>query len=77
MKKRMIILRIDDLTRIIRDYMLAEDAPQDMAGVKIMVNPAERNAIGLMVESDEWDGYLGEQRVVFDLKRYFGVKGVS
>lgn len=73
MKKRMIILRIDDLSKIIRDYMLEEDAPRDMTISKLMVNPQEKNAIGVLVESDEWDGYQGEQRVVFDLKRYYGV----
>ena len=72
-KPRLIILKIDDLVRIVGDYMLREDAPEDMRPTKIMVSPSRNNAIGIQVISDEWEGDLGEQIVDFQIKRIYGV----
>lgn len=71
--QRTVIITIRDLTRMISDYMFKEDAPVDMKPVTIMVNPKNQGKIGLLVESSEWDGYLGEQIVDYQIKRVYGV----
>lgn len=71
--KRTVILTIRDLTRMIRDYMFKEDAPADMRPLKIMVHPQHQGKIGVLVESSEWVGYMGEQIVDYQLKRIYNV----
>ena len=71
--KRTVIITIRDLTRMISDYMFKEDAPKDMKPVKIMINPQHKGKIGILVESSEWDGYVGTQLVDYQLKRNYTV----
>jgi hypothetical protein len=72
--KRTVIITIRDLTRMISDYMFKEDAPGDMRPVKLMVNPQHQGRIGILVESNDWQGYTGEQIVDYQLRRVHSVK---
>jgi hypothetical protein len=70
----MVIIPIDDLMRIVKDYLPAEDCESDMQVVSLMRHSSTQN-IGIKVESAKWDSDLGEQRVEFELKRIYGVAG--
>lgn len=71
--KRTVILTVRDLTRMISDYMLKEDAPKDIRPVKLMINSQHQGKIGLLVESNEWVGYQGTQVVDYQLKRIYNL----
>ncbi len=71
--QRNVYIRIDDLTRMLADYMFQEDAPRDMKPVTIMINPKHQGKIGLLVSSNEWQGYVGEQLVDLEIKRFYSV----
>jgi hypothetical protein len=73
-KRRRIIIRLEDLSNIMKDYLSPEDLPPTATPVEFMLNPQEHNKLGLRFESDEWQGNLGFQLVDAQLKRYFGVR---
>lgn len=73
----MVIVKLDDLARMVQDYVSVEDAPADMRPVRVMVNPAERGRIGLVVSSGEWVGDRGTQLVDFQNRRFHGVGGIG
>lgn len=52
-KRRQIILRIDDVVALFRDYLSAEDIPGDIQALKLMVNPATRE-VAILAQSEAW-----------------------
>ncbi len=72
-KKRLIILRIEDLSNILKDYLSAEDLPRDAQPIQFMINPKEQNKLGVQFGSEVWDGPQGVQLVDAEIKRFYGV----
>lgn len=70
MTRRMVILRIDDLVALLRDFT---HLPSDVRAVKLMVNPQEQGKIGVVVESDEIKHGAAPLHIHFDLKRVYSV----
>jgi hypothetical protein len=78
MKLRRVVLPIDDITNILRDYAGLVGFPQDAKPVKWMLNPQEGRKVMLVVESNELtpeDRPMEEIR--FEVKRTFAVPGVT
>lgn len=73
--KRMVIVRLDDLVEMIKDYVGEEHAPVSARYAGIMRNPKYLNKIGIMVVSDDWNGWQGVQELHFDLRRVYGLAG--
>jgi hypothetical protein len=76
MKRRMVILSIDTICNLFKDYVGLVGFPQDGKPVKFMLNPQERK-LGLVVESEEWTGPQKPEEIKFDLRRVFSIGGVS
>jgi len=72
--RRMVIISIDDLARMFRDYVGLVGFPVDAKPVKLMMNSKERK-LGLVVESDEFTGPQAPEEVKFDLRRFYSVGG--
>ena len=70
---RWVVIKIDDLVRMLEDYLPEEDVQGGLRPVKIQVHPQDKNKIGIVVENDKWNGFMGEQLVDIDIKRFYGV----
>lgn len=71
--KRTIVLPVDALLAIVKDYTKeSHDIPADAKPVSLQIKPTEQGMFGLMVESP---GFKDDSpiRVAFDIKRVFSV----
>lgn len=73
MKSKLIIIGIDDILRIFRDYLGPEAVPADASAVRLLVNPAEKGAFAIDVASASFGTDEPPVSIHFDLKRYYGV----
>lgn len=74
MKQRMVILRIDDVMALVKDYAKGE-IPQDAMPVQFRLNKAEGGKLALEIESGEIPQGAKPLEVRFNLKRIFGLGG--
>ena len=72
MKPRMVIIGIDDVCRLFKDYVGQVGFPQDAMPVTFMYNPTNRK-VGIRVESESLNGDEGMEEIKFDLRRVYGV----
>lgn len=73
MRERYIIVRIDDIAEILKDYAGPEDLPANAKPVKLMLKPTERGKLALLMDSDDWQGDLPPLAISFKIKRVFSV----
>ncbi len=69
--KRYVILRIDDIYRLLADY--AGEPLGLLSDCKPVKFRTVRGKIELMVESESWDHDQPAEEVKFDLRRVYGV----
>lgn len=69
--KRFVILRIDDLYRMLADY--AGEPLGLTAGTKVVKFRHVQGKLDLMVEDETWQGDQGAEEVKFDLRRVYSV----
>jgi hypothetical protein len=68
---RMVILTIETICDLFRDYCGMVGFPEDAKPIKLMFNPQERK-LGIVVESEtKMDKPMEE--IKFDIRRVFGV----
>lgn len=71
--KRYVILRIDDIYRLLADYA------GEPLGLMADCKPTKFRTVGgkiqLYVESDSWEHEQPAEEVKFDLKRVYGIGG--
>ena len=67
--RRMVIVTIDSLLNMLKDYMATEDLPATAKAVKMMYRPTDKGRIGIMVEDDGWVGMQRPLEAKFDLRR--------
>lgn len=72
MESRKIIITIDDVMALFKDYCTEEDIPSDAMPLKLMIKPAER-LFAIVADSEGWKHGLPPLQVKFDIKRIFGV----
>lgn len=73
-KSRLVVISIDSICGLFRDYVGLVGFPQDGKPVKLMLNPQERK-LAVVVESDEWTGPQAPEQVKFEIRRVFSVGG--
>lgn len=72
--KRYVILRIDDIYRMVYDYAgEALGLPADGQVVKFRVNPLAKGRLELMIDAESWNGMQPAEEIKFDLRRVYGV----
>jgi hypothetical protein len=72
MKERLIILPIDSILALFKDYAGLIAIPQDAKVTKLLLNPQERK-MAIEVESDSWTGPQPCEEIRFDLQRTYVV----
>jgi hypothetical protein len=69
----MVILPIDTINSLFKDYCGQIGYPKDALPVKLMYKPTELGKLAIVVESDEFTGPQGSEQIKFDIRRYYGV----
>ena len=69
---RDLIIDINTIVALFKDYCSEEDVPADAKPLKIRFNHAERK-VEVLVESEAWEKDQPPIEVVFDIRRVFGV----
>lgn len=71
MKPRYIMLTIDTIAELIKDYVGADEIPDDAMPTMLMVKPTENGKLALELVSDHWDpAKLDPLSVNFRIKRF-------
>lgn len=73
MIERDVVVTIESVVALFRDYLGDEQIPADARPTRLMYNKNERNKLGVMVESDEWREGMAPLTVKFDIKRVYTV----
>lgn len=68
---RDVVVDIDTLLALFRDYCAVEDVPSDARAVKLMLHPLERK-LAIVVDADSWAQDMPPLEVRFDIKRVYG-----
>jgi hypothetical protein len=69
--KRFVILRIDDLYRMLKDYAgEALGLPEDAWPTKFR---SVQGKLDLLLEAESWDGEQPAEEIKFDIRRVYGV----
>ena len=72
-KRRRIIISIDDILNIFKDYCGAEDIPTDAMPVQLLLKPNELGALAIVAESAGWAEGLPPLSINFRLKRVYAL----
>lgn len=75
--KRMVIITIDTLVELFKDYLGPEQLPTNAQPVAMLINPKEKGKIMIIVDSDDILQDVGPLRIDFHLKRFFGVTAAA
>lgn len=73
MRERYVVLTIDTISELFKDYLSPEDLPENAVPVKLLFKPTEQGAMALEMFSLDWKEGLGPLKVTFDIKRVYGV----
>lgn len=73
-RTRDVVVSIDDLLAMLKDYVGGEDVPADAQPVRLMLNPQERK-LAIVAESAAWGPGMAPLQVRFDLRRVHAVGG--
>jgi hypothetical protein len=69
----MVIVTVETLLEILKDYMTEEYIPADAKIVSLMVNPNEKGKFALVAESPQWSREGAPIEVRFDVRRVYSV----
>ena len=71
--ERDVVISIESIMEILKDYLGEEDMPRDAVARSLMVNPKLENRVAILVESAEWGEELAPIEVRFVNKRVYGL----
>lgn len=71
MKERYIVLTIDTIAELFKDYLDPEDLPDSAVPMRLLFKPTEQGRMALEMFSLDWAEGLGPLVVNFDIKRTF------
>lgn len=75
MKTRMLIITVDTLLEIIKDYLGEDNVPRDAMVSKLLVKPSEQGRFAIEVVSESMKEGLAPLNVHFDMRRIYSVGG--
>ncbi len=70
---RMVILPIDTINALFKDYCGQLGYPKDALAVRLQYKPTEMGKLALVIESDEFTGPQTPEQIKFDIRRFYGV----
>lgn len=71
--ERHIILTIDTIAELLKDYMGEEEMPTDAMPIKLLMNTGTPGKLALEFESPTWKAGLPDLNVNFNIRRVYGV----
>ena len=69
MKRRRVLISIDDCVRLLSDYC-GDDIPADAQALRLMLRPTEQGRLGIEIASDSIPAGLPPLDVKFELRRF-------
>lgn len=69
MKRRRILVSIDDLVRLLHDYC-PDDIPADAQANRLMLRPTEQGRLGIEIVAESLPASLPPLAVKFELRRF-------
>lgn len=72
MKQRLVILPIDSILALFKDYAGLIAVPDDAQATKLLLNPTERK-LAIDVDAESYPGLQPTEEIRFDLQRTFVV----
>ena len=72
LRRRQVILTIDDVVRLLRDYAGEGEIPEDAAAERLMINPSTRE-IAVQAGSEGWTSGQPPLRLSFKNRKIYGV----
>ena len=73
MKDRRILITIDTLAELFKDYLTPEDLPADAMPVKLMLKPSEAGKLGVLMVSDSFPENAAPYYLNFNIKKVYSV----
>jgi hypothetical protein len=70
MKERLVVIPIDSILELFKDYAGLIAVPDDAKAVKLMINPEERK-LAILVEAESYPGPQPMEEIRFDLQRTY------
>ncbi len=75
MKQRYVVLTIDTIAEILKDYVADEaDIPVDALPVRLLLKPTEQGKLAIEMFSDSYKGTEAPLNIKFDIRRVFAVQ---
>lgn len=71
--KRMVIVTVDTLVEILKDYLGEEEMPGDARVETLLVKPNEKGKFAIRVASERFEQDQAAMVVDFDIKRVYSV----
>ena len=72
MKQRLVIIPIDNVLALLKDYAGLIAVPKDAQVERLLINPQERKK-ALEISTEDWTGLQVPEEIRFDLQRTFMV----
>lgn len=69
MKERYVVVTIDTIAELFKDYCGPEDIPPDAMPTKLLFRPADRGRLAIQMVSDSWAEGLPPLNVSFTIRR--------
>lgn len=73
MKDRRILITIDTISELFKDYLNPEDLPADAMPIKLQLNKNEAGKLAILMTSDEFPENAQPYHVRFDIKKVYSV----
>lgn len=73
MKTRRVILTIDTIMDLFKDYATEEDIPADAMPIKLLFKPTDQGRLAIEATSESWTKELPPIQLHFDLRKVYSV----
>ena len=73
MLDRRVLITIDTISELFKDYLTEEDLPADAMPIKLMLKPTEAGKLGILMVSDSFPENAPPYLVKFDIKKVYSV----
>lgn len=73
MKDRRILITIDTIAELFKDYLTEEDLPADAMPVKMLLKKNEAGKLAILMVSDSFPEQAAPYYVRFDIKKVYSV----
>lgn len=70
LKRRRVVISIDDVVSLLRDYCGYDDFPADTMPEKLQLHQTEQGRLCIVAESQHWEHGMPPLEVKFEIRRF-------